>query len=135
LLAIGLWFAGRATLADHVFIRASIRGDLAGLEIAGKIFPENKFLRAAAADALAAASNVPPSRRTLAVLEAELARDPYAFNLVYVAAAQHMILGDAEQAELMFQSYAIRAPRSTFARQVQWCVAHGGCGVEGAPEK
>lgn len=59
-----------------------------------------------------------PTRETLAILEHELFDDPFALDILYAAALQHLALGEADQAEEMLQTFVILAPRSDLAQAV-----------------
>ena len=64
------------------------------------------------------ASQGAPSRDSLALIEAELRRDPFAFDLLWAAGIQHLQLGDREEAGEIFATFMIRAPRSPLTRQL-----------------
>lgn len=57
-----------------------------------------------------------PTRETLGILEHELFGDPFALDILYAAALQHLALGNTDKAEEMLQTFVILAPRSEFAR-------------------
>lgn len=85
--------------------------------LAGKIFPDNKYIRAAAATVIATTPRI-PDRVGLAVIEDELRHDPFAFDLLMAAGQYHAALGDADEAASILHTYAIRSPRSEFARRL-----------------
>jgi hypothetical protein len=65
--------------------------NLGELQFAGKVFPENRFIRSSLALKVA---TLGVNRKWLNIIDKEIINDPYAIDLLYVSLSEHLILND-----------------------------------------
>ena len=68
--------------------------NLGELQLAGKVFPENRFIRSGLALKVA---TLGVDRKWLNIIDKEIINDPYAIDLLYVSLSEHLILNDIKK--------------------------------------
>lgn len=84
---------------------------------AARLFPENPYIHASPAQ-FVVQTGQPPTRETVEIIETALARDPFAFDLLWASGAYHLALGEREEAGTIFATFMIRAPRSAMTKRL-----------------